>query len=107
MKKQVLPVYVGVEQWKIPTYPIPEAEEMPMFAETANHQGTTGNPYPMRVVSAADGEHRAEQEWTVIRLENEYIRLAICPPSEAAFSRHTIRSRGTIFSTVSTSLNLR
>ena len=44
MKKQVLPVYVGVEQWKIPTYPIPEAEEMPMFAETANHQGTTGNP---------------------------------------------------------------
>ena len=79
MKKQVLPVYAAVEQWKIPTYPIPEAEEMPMFAETANHQGTTGNPYPMRVVSAADGEHRAEKEWTVIRLENEYIRLAILP----------------------------
>ena len=79
MKKQLLNVEVAVEQWKIPTYPIPEAEEMPMFAETANHQGTTGNPYPARVVSAADGEHREEKEWTVIRLENEYIRLAIIP----------------------------
>lgn len=78
MKKQ-LSVEVAVEQWSIPTYPIPEAEEMPMFAETANHQGTTGNPYPARVVSSADGEHRADKEWTVIRLENEYIRLAIIP----------------------------
>ena len=74
-----MPVYAAIEQWKIPTYPIPEAEEMPMFAETANHQCTTGNPYPVRVVSAADGEHRAEKEGTVIRLENEYIRLAILP----------------------------
>lgn len=79
MENELMPVEVAVEQWKIPTYPIPEAEEMPMFAETANHQGTTGNPYPARVVSAADGEHRMEKEWTVIRLENAYIRLAILP----------------------------
>ncbi|MBP3369943.1 MAG: DUF5107 domain-containing protein [Clostridia bacterium] len=79
MKNKFLPVQVAVENWKIPTYPIPDAEEMPMFAETCVHQGTTGNPYPNRVVSTADGEHRSEKEWTVIRLENDYIRLAIIP----------------------------
>ena len=79
MKSNFLPVDVAVESWKIPTYPFAEAEEMPMFAETCNHQGNTGNPYPQRVVSTADGEHRFEKEWTVIRLENEYIRLAIIP----------------------------
>ncbi|MGM9626140.1 MAG: DUF5107 domain-containing protein, partial [Eubacteriales bacterium] len=73
------PVDAAVEQWSIPTYPIPEAEEMPMFAETSNHQGTTGNPYPNRVVSSADSEHRQDRNWTVIRLENDYIRLAIIP----------------------------
>lgn len=79
MKNRYAPVTVAVEQWTIPSYPFPEAEEMPMFAETANHQGTTGNPYPSRVVSSADGVHRADREWTVVRLENEYIRLAIIP----------------------------
>ncbi len=72
-------VKVAEEKWVIPTYPIPAAEEMPMFAETSNHQGTTGNPYPNRVVSEADGEHKEDKEWTVIRLENDYIRLAILP----------------------------
>lgn len=72
-------VQVAVEEWIIPSYPIPAAEEMPMFAETSNHQGTTGNPYPMRVVSEADGIHREDKKWTVIRLENDYIRLAMIP----------------------------
>ena len=72
-------VEVAVEEWLIPTYPIPEEEEMPMFAETSNHQGTTGNPYPSRVVSEVDSAHREERKWKVIRLENRFIRLAIIP----------------------------
>ena len=76
---ELSPVEVSVEEWLIPTYPIPEAEEMPMFAETSNHQGTTGNPYPSRVVSEADSEHREDTKWTVIRLENQFIRLAMIP----------------------------
>ena len=52
MEKKFSRVEVAVETWNIPSYPFPEAEEMPMFSETANHQGTTGNPYPARVVSA-------------------------------------------------------
>lgn len=79
MKKMNIPVEITVEEWFIPTYPSPTEEEMPMFAETRNHQGTTGNPYPARIVSKVDREHRAERPYTVIRLENEYIRLAVIP----------------------------
>ncbi len=79
MKKDFQAVEIAVEEWTIPTYPIPEAEEMPMFAQTSNHQGTTGNPYPNRVVSKADGKNKSDKKWTVVRLENEYIRLAVIP----------------------------
>ena len=79
MEKKLLKAEIAVEKWNIPSYPIPAAEEMPMFAESCVHQGTTGNPYPCRVVSAADAEHREEKEWTVVRLENDYIRVAVIP----------------------------
>ena len=79
MKTNFLGVEAAVEKWNIPTYPFTEPDEMPMFAETSNHQGTTGNPYPNRVVSSVDGQNRADREWTVIRLENQYIRIAIIP----------------------------
>ncbi|MDF2685074.1 MAG: tetratricopeptide 2 repeat protein, partial [Clostridia bacterium] len=73
------PVVVKVEQWIIPTYPSPEPEEMPMFAEYRQHQGTSGNPYPNRVVSGVDREHKIDKEYDVVRMENQYIRLAIIP----------------------------
>ena len=45
MKKNLsASVEVAVEEWMIPTYPIPEAEEMPMFSELCVHQGTTATP---------------------------------------------------------------
>ncbi|MBQ8408806.1 MAG: DUF5107 domain-containing protein [Clostridia bacterium] len=72
-------VKMAVEEWVIPTYDFVEPEEMPMFSETSNHQGTTGDPYPARVTSHVDGEHREDKKWTVVTLENDYIRLAIIP----------------------------
>ncbi len=74
-----LKVKLAVEDWTIPTYDFVEPEEMPMFSETSNHQGTTGDPYPARVISYVDGEHRSDKKWTVVTLENDYIRLAIIP----------------------------
>ncbi len=79
MEKKHGAVSIAVEEWSIPTYAFVEAEEMPMFAETAGHQGTTGNPYPARVTSHVDGEHCSEKSWTVVTLENDYIRLAVIP----------------------------
>ena len=73
------PVTAVKEQWTIPTYPVPAVEEMPMFAETRQHQGTSGNPYPNRVVQKVDREHRADKVYDVVRLENDYIRVCIIP----------------------------
>ena len=72
-------VKMAVEEWVIPTYDFVSPEEMPMFSETSNHQGTTGDPYPARVTSYVDGEHRSDKKWTVVTLENDYIRLAVIP----------------------------
>lgn len=77
--KEERAVTAVVEEWLIPTYPSPAPEEMPMFAETRIHQGTSGNPYPRRVVTKVDREHRAERPYTVVRLENEYIRVVVIP----------------------------
>lgn len=63
----------------IPTYREPEAEEMPMFAESRVHQRTSGNPYPNHIVLEVDRQHREDKEYTCVRLENEYLRLEILP----------------------------
>lgn len=77
--KNVSPVLAQTEVWTIPTYPVPAVEEMPMFAELRTHQGTSGDPYPNRVVQKVDREHRADREYTVVRMENDYIRICILP----------------------------
>ena len=68
-----------IEQMTIPTYLPPEAEEMPMYAETRNHQGTTGNPYPVRVTGHIQRKEITDVVYDVVRLENDYIRLIILP----------------------------
>ena len=72
-------VILKVEKVSIPTYNFLAPEEMPMFSETANHQGTTGNPYPARAVSGVDIVNKSDKLWTVITLENEFIRVGILP----------------------------
>lgn len=79
MKEDKFFVKAEVEEWVIPTYDFVTPEEMPMFSETSNHQGTTGDPYPARVTSYVDGEHRSDKKWTVVTMENKYIRLAVIP----------------------------
>ena len=63
----------------LPTWRNVEAEEMPMFNENRNHQGTTGNPYPNRIVSDVDRIHREDKDYVCIRLENDYLRIEILP----------------------------
>jgi len=79
MNKTFAPVEAVVEQWTIPTYPMPEPDEMPMFAETRGHQGSSGNPYPSRPTSKVIHERQDDRTYTVVRLENEYIRVALIP----------------------------
>ena len=70
---------VTVQKIVIPTYPEPAAEEMPMFAENRVHQRTSGRPYPNKVVLQVDRTHKEDREYTVVVLENEYIKIEILP----------------------------
>ena len=63
----------------IPTYPEPPAEEFPMFAENRVHQRTSGRPYPNKVVLKVNREEKVNREYTVVVLENEYLRVEILP----------------------------
>jgi len=72
-------VKLSVGKLKIPAYPVPAAEALPMFAENRNHQRTSGRPYPNKVVLEVDRSHREEREYTVVTLENEYVRVEILP----------------------------
>ena len=63
----------------IPTYPEPAAEEMPMFAENRVHQRTSGRPYPNKVVMEVDRTRKEDKEYTLVTLENEYVKIEILP----------------------------
>lgn len=63
----------------IPTYIPPEPDEMPVHSEYRQHQGSTGNAYPNRPTLNATRDTLTDRDYTVIRLENKYIRLLILP----------------------------
>lgn len=63
----------------IPTYPEAAAEELPMFAENRVHQRTSGRPYPNKVVMRAQRGEKINKEYTVVTLENEYVKIEILP----------------------------
>lgn len=70
---------LSVETMSIPTYPIMDCEKMPMFNENRNHQGTTGNPYPVMPVLSVVREDCQPKDYEVVRLENDFIRLIVIP----------------------------
>ena len=70
---------VAIEKLVIPTYKEPNVEELPMFAENRVHQRTSGDPYPNKIVSAVDRVNRVDKEYTIVRLENDYVRVEILP----------------------------
>lgn len=72
-------VTAKVEKMMIPTYTPPAADEAPMYSEFRHHQGTTGYAYPNRVTTRVERSKKNNTEYTVVRLENAYIRLLIIP----------------------------
>ncbi len=72
-------VIAQLEKMVIPTYPGAACEELPMFAENRNHQLSSGNPYPNKVVIKTREKELIDREYDVVRLENDYIELIILP----------------------------
>ena len=68
-----------IEKRIIPTYPEPTAEGLPMFAENRVHQRTSGRPYPNKVVVRVNRKEKIDREYTVVILENEYLKIEILP----------------------------
>ena len=67
------------EKILIDTYPEAKREELPMFAKNRVHQRTSGNPYPNKVVLEAQREVREKREYTLLKLENEFLEIGILP----------------------------
>jgi tetratricopeptide (TPR) repeat protein len=72
-------VTAAVERMVIPTYCQPKAEDMPMYSEFRQHQGSTGYAYPNKVTISVEREVLTDKEYTVVRLENDFIRILILP----------------------------
>lgn len=72
-------VSVSVKKIVLPTYPEPEAEAMPMFAENRVHQRSSGRPYPNKVVLQVERSQKIDKEYTVVCLENDYLYVEILP----------------------------
>lgn len=73
------PINVNVEKIVIPTYENAPYEEYPMFAFNRIHQGTTGNPFPYRVINKVRRDSKIEKTYTAVHLENEYLDIIILP----------------------------
>lgn len=68
-----------VEKIWLSTYPAPQAVSHPIFAESRVHQRSSGNPYPNQVVCDVNRDTPEMKEYTVVRLENDYLRLLLLP----------------------------
>jgi tetratricopeptide (TPR) repeat protein len=72
-------VRAEVEEMVIPTYESAPYEEVPMFAFNRIHQGTTGNPFPHKVVNKVRRDSKVDKKYTAVHLENEYLDVIIIP----------------------------
>lgn len=76
--KEEFNVKMWEEKVAIPTYPVGKANKNPMFLEKRVYQGSTGKIYPLSFTEKIS-DKKVEKEYTVIYLENEYLRIEILP----------------------------
>ena len=66
------------ELWTLPTYKIMPPEKAPMFFTNKNFQGAQRVIYPYAANDVISRE-KVNQDWKVLLLENEYIKLGVTP----------------------------
>ncbi len=71
-------VKVWEEKAIIPTYPAGPPEQNPMFFFGRASQGAQGPVYPYPMFDSLTGR-KVDQAYTLVHIENEYIRLGILP----------------------------
>ena len=70
---------ISVLTERIRTYPEPAPEDMPVYAENRVHQRSTGRPYPNKIVLNVERGPTVDREYTVVRLENDWLSVDILP----------------------------
>lgn len=70
---------VTVGTIRIKTYPEPAAEDLPIYAENRVHQRSSGRPYPNKIVLNVERSESLMREYTVVRLENDFLAVEILP----------------------------
>lgn len=70
---------VSEEIIKIPSYPEPEPEKLPMYPENRAHQRTSGRVYPSPIVNSLIRDRKFAKEYHAVILENDFIHLIILP----------------------------
>jgi tetratricopeptide (TPR) repeat protein len=73
---------IQVRVWEtsvlIPTYEAGEADPNPMFLEKRVYQGSSGRVYPHPVIESIS-DVKADKNYKLVILENEYVRIEIMP----------------------------
>lgn len=70
---------ISVETIVLPTYPLPEREEMPIFAENRVHQRSSGRVYPNKVHVRVDHSRKEDRPYTAVHLQNDYLDVWVLP----------------------------
>lgn len=63
---------------QIPTYGVGKPDKNPMFLEKRVYQGSSGRVYPYPVIDKIENQKKI-QEYRMIILENEYLRVEVMP----------------------------
>lgn len=71
-------VHVRIEPIILPTYEPAAADPNPMFFERRVYQGSSGKIYPLPLIDRI-AEEKKDRSWTVVHLENQFIKLEMLP----------------------------
>lgn len=72
-------VKIWEEEVTIPTYPLGEAEDDPMFYYGRTYQGAQGREYPYPFLDALIDKRVEDSKYNMVYLENEYIKVGVLP----------------------------
>lgn len=84
---------VWVETVMLPTYGVGKADKNPMFLEKRVYQGSSGKVYPLPVIDKILDE-KADQPYTAVWLENDYIRVMVLPELGGRIQRAYDKTNG-------------
>ncbi len=86
-------VRVWESQVVIPTYEAGIPEKNPMFLEKRVYQGSTGKVYPYPITETIK-DKRVDKTYTVVYLENEYLKVSVLPELGGRIQRAIDKTNG-------------